>query len=202
MELRNQICKLVTTCVLAYALDNAGAHEMTENRATLVLRDSTHVSMTLFIEYPDALHRVLAPKLSFQEFVLSFSAMTPESFSAAVVKAQVQFQAQIQLLNMAGKPASAEQWRWPAPARVQALLRELAMQMLVAAGEHAHDAPLEIRAEFSVPKSETSVAPSSPPSLRMKFPAAFRRVLVVSYRPNQVWVNAGGADGVSPEIKF
>ena len=193
--------------MLACAQCNASAHEITENRATLVLRDATHVSMTLYVDYPQALHRALAAKLSFQEFVLSFSAMTPEVFSATVVKAQTQFQAQIQLLNAAGKPAVADQWRWPDPTRVQALLREHAMQMLVAAGEHAHDAPLEIRAEFSVPKAEKSAPPplSSPPlspSLRVKFPSAFRRVLVVSYRPNQVWVNAGDAEGVSPEIKF
>ena len=193
--------------MLTCAQCNASAHEMTENRATLVLRDATHVSMTLYIDYPQALHRTLAAKLNFQEFVLAFSAMTPEVFSAAVVKAQTQFHAQIQLFNAAGKPAVAEQWRWPDPVRVQAILREHAMQMLVAAGEHAHDAPLEIRAEFSVPEAEKSAPPplSSPllsPSVRVKFPSAFRRVLVVSYRPNQVWVNAGDAEGVSPEIKF
>ena len=173
---------------------------MTENRATLVLRDSTHVSMTLFIDYPEALHRALAAKLNFQEFVLAFSAMNPEVFSAAVVKAHAQFQAQIHVIDAAGKPAVAEQWRWPEPSSVQAMLRQHAMQMLVAAGEHEHAAPFEIRAEFSLTKLETSAA--SPPSLRVKFPLAFRRVLVVSYRPNQVWVNAGDAEGGSPEIKF
>ncbi len=200
MKLRNQIMKVAVTGFLAYALGNAGAHEMTESRATLVLRDATHVSMTLFIDYPETLHRSLSPKQNFQEFVLTFSAMTPEVFSAAVVKAQAQLQAQIQVLNAAGKPALGDQWRWPEPSRVQALLREHAMQMLVSAGEHAHDAPLEIRAEFSMPKPDMSAGPSS--SVRVTFPAAFRRVLVVSYRPNQVWVNAGGAEGASPEIKF
>lgn len=198
MKPKNVATLIGIVCLLALGV--AQAHEMTENRATLVLRDSTHVSMTLFIDYPEALHRALAPRQNFQEFVLAFSAMTPEVFSAAVVKTQTQFQAQIQVLNEAGKPASSDQWRWPEPNRVQAMLREHAMQMLVNAGGHAHEAPLEIRAEFSVPKPDTTAAPSS--SVRVKFPAAFRRVLVVSYRPNQVWVNAGGTQDDASEIKF
>ena len=200
MTIANLAKKFAITILLSTAICAAHAHEMTENRATLVLRDSTHVSMTLFIDYPEALHRALSPKQKFQEFVLAFSAMNPEVFSVAIGKAQALFQAQIQVLNAAGKPASGDQWRWPEPIRVQAMLREHAMQMLVAAGEHAHDAPLEIRAEFSLPKPDTSSGHS--PSVRVTFPAAFRRVLVVSYRPNQVWVNATGAEGVSPEIKF
>ena len=200
MTIANLAKKFAITILLSTAICAAHAHEMTENRATLVLRDSTHVSMTLFIDYPEALHRTLSPKQKFQEFVLAFSAMNPEVFSVAVGNAQALFQAQIQVLNAAGKPASGDQWRWPEPIRVQAMLREHAMQMLVAAGEHAHDAPLEIRAEFSLPKPDTSSGHS--PSVRVTFPAAFRRVLVVSYRPNQVWVNATGAEGVSPEIKF
>ena len=200
MTIANLAKKFAITILLSTAISAAHAHEMTENRATLVLRDSTHVSMTLFIDYPEALHRALSPKQKFQEFVLTFSAMNPEVFSVAVGKAQALFQAQIQVLNAMGKPASGDQWRWPEPIRVQAMLREHAMQMLVAVGEHAHDAPLEIRAEFSLPKPDTSSGHS--PSVRVTFPAAFRRVLVVSYRPNQVWVNATGAEGVSPEIKF
>ena len=200
MTIANLAKKFAITILLSTAICAAHAHEMTENRATLVLRDSTHVSMTLFIDYPEALHRALSPKQKFQEFVLAFSAMNPEVFSVAVGNAQALFQAQIQVLNATGKPASGDQWRWPEPIRVQAMLREHAMQMLVAAGEHAHDAPLEIRAEFSLPKPDTSSGHS--PSVRVTFPAAFRRVLVVSYRPNQVWVNATGAEGVSPEIKF
>ena len=33
----------------------------------------------------------------------------------------------------------------------------------------------------------------------MKFPEEFQKVLVVSYRPNQVWVDS---KTLSPEIKF
>jgi hypothetical protein len=56
--------------------------------------------------------------------------------------------------------------------------------------EHAHEAALEIRAECQSAKPI--------PSLRVSFPSAFQRVLVVSYQPKQVWVEPRE----SPEITF
>jgi hypothetical protein len=37
----------------------APIHELQDNRATLVLRDKTHQSVTLYVNFTDALHRAL-----------------------------------------------------------------------------------------------------------------------------------------------
>jgi hypothetical protein len=170
---------------------SAGAHGLAENRATFVLRDQNHVSVTLFITFSEALHRVLAPERSFQEFVLAHAAMPPEIFKSALFEAERSFQAETQAQTADGHRLLFERWIWPDPATVQLALRERAMQALVAPNDHAHEAALEVRAECQSAKAIHSV--------RATFPAAFARVLVVSYQPKQVWVEPLRA---SPEITF
>lgn len=182
------LCVLLTLA----GVGSAGAHGLTENRATLVLRDQTHVSVALFITFSDALHRVLAPERSVQEFVLAHAAMPPEVFKAALRKAENQFQTEMRAETADGRRLLFERWTWPEPAAVQQVLRERAMLTLAAPNEHnAHEAALEVRAECLATKAIQSV--------RVSFPPAFQRVLVVSYQPKQVWVEPQRA---SPEITF
>jgi hypothetical protein len=169
----------------------AAAHELAENRATLVLRDQNHVSVTLFIAFSEALHRALAPRSSLQEFLLAHAAMPPEAFKAALSKAESRFEAETGAETADGRRLVFERWAWPEPAAVQRSLRERAMQALVAPGEHAHETVLEVRAEFQSTRAIESV--------RVRFPSALERVLVVSYRPKQVWVEPTGP---SPAITF
>jgi hypothetical protein len=72
---------------LALLVPNLFAHELQDNRATRVLRDEYHLSLTLFINYTDALFLALAPKRPFQEFLLVYSAMGQfaEEFQKALV---------------------------------------------------------------------------------------------------------------------
>lgn len=170
---------------------SANAHGLEENRATLVLRDQNHVSVTLFITFSEALHRTLAPKRSFQEFVLTHSAMAPEDFKAALLKAQSKFQAETSVETADGHRLLLDRWRWPEAAAVQQVLRERAMQSIATPNEHPYEEALEVRADLQAAKP---IAP-----LRVSFPAAFQRVLVVSYQPKQVWVEPQSA---SPEITF
>jgi hypothetical protein len=165
----------------ATRLDAARFHELPDNRATLVLRDRTHVSVTMYVSYADALHRALAPQQPMTEFVLAYSAMAPDVFARELRKAHARFAATTVLATSDGTRLALTNWKWPEAARVQGLLREQTMQALVAPGEHGHETPTEIRAE--------AVAATPVTSVTMRFPAEFQRVLVVSYKPNQVWVD-------------
>lgn len=191
MLLKNLGIKASLALLLSISTNLANAHELMENRATMVLRDQTHLSMTLFLNYPEILHRTLAPELSFQEFLLRYSSITPEQFKLALNKAQTLFQNQITLDLGNQKKTQLERWVWPEPERVQTALRERIMQAMVAPSEHAHQTPIEIRAEAQLTKAVKS--------LRIQYPAAFQQVLVVSYRPSQVWVKPNEK---SAEIRF
>jgi hypothetical protein len=183
---RLRLTALFATLTMA-ATFHAHAHELPENRATLVMRDANHVSMTLYIALTQTLHRALAPQRSFQEFALAYSAMTPESFQAALLKAERRLQGEVRVASDDGQALVVERWSWPEPARVQAALRERAMQTVVAPADHGHEAPMEVRAEVQATQAIRTV--------HVSFPRSFQRVLVVSYRPKQMWVDAAGASG-------
>ena len=194
MPLATQYFRLLpyvaATLVLLLA-PRLSAHELTENRATMVLRDQNHVAITLYLNYSDVLHRTLAPAQSFAEFVLAFAALSPEQFAAQLKMAQTRLQSQIKVLPRPATEASMRSWVWPAATSVQALLRDRAMQMLAAPNDHAHEPTLEVRVELQTTGRVSVVSAAFPPE--------FRRVLVVSYRPKQTWAELGEA---ATEIMF
>ena len=172
------------------------AHELPENRATVVLRDKTHVTVTLFINYAEALHAALSPQRPFAAFLMTCSSMKPEDLSKELVRAQTKFQSSTRLYlagphGSAGTEVKLTNWLWPDAKQVQAMLQRQIMQAMVDPAAHAHEAPLEIHADGNAPREIVS--------LLMQFPTEFQRVLTVSYRPNQVWTERGM---ISPEIRF
>ena len=71
------------------------------------------------------------------------------------------------------------------------MLQQRIMQAMVDPAGHAHDEPLKIHADANSREEITAV--------RVQFPEEFQKVLVVSYRPNQLWVEP---KSWSPAIRF
>lgn len=166
---------------LACALTTAAAaHELPANRVTLVLRDDRHLSLTCFIDYTTALHRALAPQRALHDFVLQYAAMKPAEFQKELLKAQQKFKAGTTLALPTGEPLTLRHWRWPEASHAQQLLQQRAMQSVVGGAEHAHEMPFEVHAEVASPRAIASVV--------ARLPDEFGKLLVVSYRPRQVWV--------------
>jgi len=174
-------------------VSSATAHELQENRATLVLRDKTHISVTLYIAYSDALYQTLMPQRPFASFLLIYSAMKPEDLQKELLRAQTRFQSEtrIYLSPGPGREVPLTNWVWPDVKQVQTMLQQRIMAAMVDPNGHAHDTPIEIRADANAPHEITAVM--------VKFPEEFQKVLVVSYHPNQVWADS---KALSPEIKF
>lgn len=186
--------KRAAFAVLFICAASALAHELPANRATLILRDGPHLSLTLFINYPQALHQALAPQQPLSAFVLPYSSMSTPELAQILLGVHAKFEADTRLVLANGHTAPVTHWRWPAVAQIQQQLQQRAMQMLVAPGTHPEDEePLEIRAEVSG-QSRAALA-----KLKLRLPAAFQDVLVVSYAPKQVWVKP---QTLSPEIRF
>jgi hypothetical protein len=173
--------RILVALLLWMAASDAVTHELQANRLTLVLRDHNHLSLTFYIDYAGALHRALAPSRTVQEFVLTYSAMRPQDFQAEVLRVQTKFQSETQLTLPSGRMVSVTNWYWPDIGRVQAALQERAMRSIVAPGDHTHDEPLEVRAE--------AIASEDLRTFTIRLPEEFQRVLVVSYRPSQVWAD-------------
>ena len=65
------------------------------------------------------------------------------------------------------------------------------MAYMVVPGEHDREPPMEIHADANASRAITAVT--------IRFPPQFQRVLVVSYRPSQIWVEPTGP---GPRIAF
>ncbi len=124
----------------------------------------------------------IAPQRSFEEFALANANLPPAALRAVLVRAASRMRAEMQVIAQKGQALAFERWDWPDAARVQAALLERLMETVVARGGHPHTVPWEVRAELHSP---VPVA-----ALRVKFTPAFGRVMVVSYRPRQAWVDA------------
>ena len=177
--------------MIALPLQRAGAHELQDNRATVVLRDKIHLSVTLFISYTEALHLVLAPQRPYAAFLVIYSSMKLEDLQKELQKAHTRFQASTRLHLSPGGEAALTNWVWPDAKQVQALLQQRVMQAMVDPKTHSHESPIEVKAE-AIAKQEIL-------SVRIKFPEEFNKVLVVAFRPNQLWVEP---KSYSSEIKF
>ena len=175
-------------CLLGAA---SSAHEMPDNRLTLVLRDETHMALNYFVDYTEALHQALAPKQTLQGFMLVYLAMKQSDFEAALTKAHTQLIVGTQLVQPTGEMLPIRNWQLPVAARVRTLLQERTMQMLTGGNDHAHPNAYEIRAEA------TSARPIGSVSVRL--PVEFGKVLVISYQPRQAWVDPRATP---VEIKF
>lgn len=91
----------------------AARHELHDNRATLVLRDRTHISLTLYINCTEALHRALAPTQSITEFVLASAAMQPREVEQALQRAQRRFVDGVKIIPVDGPALTLANWKWP-----------------------------------------------------------------------------------------
>ena len=169
----------------------AVAHEIESNRATIVLRDQTHISLTLYLSYTDALHLALAPQQSMTEFSLTRAPMAPEVFRQQVSVAEARFMAATHLYLASGEEVPLTHWAFPDSSRVLELLQKRVMQSIVDPAGHMHDEPMEIHAEASSPEPVTAI--------RVRFPEEFQKVLLVAYRPAQYWVEP---KTWSPQIRF
>lgn len=158
----------------------SAAHELEENQATLVMRGRTHVAVTRYLNYAEALHLALAPERPYTAFLLVFLAMGRADMEKEL--ARTKFEAETRM----GPGVSLDNSFWPGAAQGWALTQQQAMRDTVDPRGHAHAESTEVRRE--------AVAGREIGTLQVKFPEEFKRVLVVSYRPRQVWVEGKGTE--------
>ena len=175
--------RAVCSLVLAALALCASAHESTDNRATLVLREPSHLVVTLYVGYGELLHRTLAPQQPMVDFLAAHASMSPDEFSRVATAAQARWQSSVALRSAQDKPLGDAVWAWPKPAEVQQLLRMRLMQSLADPGRAAHEEPTEVRAEL---RSSKPIA-----ALKVTFPPEFQKVILVSYRPSQATLEPG-----------
>ncbi len=132
------------------------------------------------------------PQREYGAFLLVYSAMKPEDLKIELLRAQAKFEAGIRITPKSPGPLvtlKAAGWNWPDIKKVQTMLQQQVMQAMV--DGHVHDTPTEIHADLVSAREIVSVT--------VRFPEEFQKVLLVTYRPHEVWVDTGAP---SAEVKF
>lgn len=177
MTLRQLGIALLATLLLV----RANAHELQANRLTLVMREPNHLSMTFYLDYLAVMNQSLAPKLTPGDFVVRYAAMPTVILQKELTALQDRLQRETSLQQAKTNTAlRIEHWVWPSVAKVQTMLQQRAMQMMVAPNDHPSDATVEVLADAIATQPIKSILP--------KLPASFQPMLIVSYRPQQTWV--------------
>lgn len=116
--------------------------------------------------------------------------MKPEDLQRELIRAQNQFESALQIrVKDSNANLRLTGWTWPDAKAVRELLQRQVMQAMV--DGHVHQPPVEVRAEAAYSNEISSVT--------VRLPKEFQKVLVVSYRPSQVWVDSPLPSG---EIRF
>jgi len=178
---------LALALVCAWAVPS-GAHDLPENRLRLVLREDNHLAATYFVNYTELMHRAFAPGKTFQEFAVQFASMDAGQFEGMLRQLDQQLVAET-TVEVAGAAMHGTGWAFPSTAASQALIRKHLMGAVT--GSQFHEEPTEI--DFDV------IAPVKVTSVKLRMPRLLGRVMVISYRPSQVYVE----EGVAPKgIEF
>ena len=170
--------RLLLALFLALVVLPIGAHEVSTNRATLVLREANHISLTLRINLVDLLRNVLEPKMTSMEFQAQFAAMPLPEFAAKYLRVQSLVQSETRMVLPSGRSVAIGQWRWPDTARLQAQIRDNAMQMVVAPHDHIPEFEDEVYAEATAKEDLSEVS--------LNLALQLRPTLIVNYRPRQI----------------
>jgi hypothetical protein len=180
------LCGLIAlTHILAFP---AFSHELQDNRAVLVQREPNHITLTMYVDYLSAMAQELSAKAGPDQFVMMSATLSPDTFQRLSTQAQSKFEAGIVLKPVKGAPMKFQNWHWPDPQKLQQEARTQIMQAITQGQDHPHSSLIEVTAEFFSPNPMSQVS--------IQFPASFGKVLLVSYRPNQRWVEPGKAERV------
>ncbi|MDI4634565.1 hypothetical protein J7U46_16010 [Pelomonas sp. V22] len=179
-RLRNPLILAALALPLQLAPNVAQAHELPADRLTLVQRDATHLSLQLYVDLPALMHRCLSPQTPLAAFVLALSSQSPVELEPALQRLRTCVEPKLRL-RREGAPLQIANWRWPSVTRVQSLIQQRAMQLVVAPSDHAHDPPEEITAD--------AVSADGMSALSLELPTELQPLMLVNYRPRQRWID-------------
>lgn len=158
----------------------AGAHDLAETGATVVVREGGHVTLQLNITWSRILQARWRPDRPRQEYLAYATTLPPAAFAREVLEVQRIVTREVNVQLTASAPQAFIHWTWPAPAEIQAALQHELMALVVdGAGDH-HASRLGATAELRLR------APS--PDVRIRFPAVLGKVLLTVSAPSEAWL--------------
>ena len=177
MLVQPSIPKRLVLSVLLFFVNAASlAHELPDDRVTIVQREPTHLSITFYIDEVALLNRLIAPRSSRAEFLLSCAGAPSEQLRQRVQLAQTSFEGQLKILA-GDQSLSIAPLHWPTMKDTHRRLQDGAMATIATGSDHDHAQIVEVTTDALSSKPFDSVTFLTPPSLP--------DLLIISYKPVQ-----------------
>ena len=173
----------VAGLMLMLALQGAAcAHDMVSHRLSLVQRETNHVTMTLVIDYVQAMQAVAAPKASLKEFVIACAGMADGPLQRTLGQAQLNIEQGIVLRDTQNRLLRVTALHWPSLADARKLLQQAAMASIAMGSDKPEPAALELQADVTSAQAIDGI--------QIQLPPALADLTVVSYKPVQTRIDA------------
>ena len=159
----------------------AAAHDVVTNRLSLVQREPNHVSLTLVIDYVQAMQAIAAPKASLKEFVIACAGMGDGPLQRTLGQAQVSLEQGLVLRDTQHRSLRVSALHWPSLAEARKLLQQAAMASIAMASDKPEPVALELQADVTSTQTIDGI--------EIQLPAALSDLIIVSYKPIQTRVD-------------
>lgn len=173
--------RLARLLSLLTLLPTADAHDVVTNRLLLVQREANHVSLTLVIDYAQAMQAIAAPKASLKQFVIACSGMSDGALQRTLGQAQLTLEQGMVLRDRQHRTLHVSALHWPALTQARQLLQEAAMATIALASDKPEPVALELLADVTSAQAIDGI--------EIQLPSALADVTIVSYKPIQTHVD-------------
>lgn len=180
---------LPVLCALWLGLHGrAQAHELEHDRLTVVQREPRHLSLQFYVEPLGLMQRTLAPQQPRAEFLAALVAQGPAETEKAWQQVQARFTDALQL-RLGSTPLRLSGWRFPSGKSLHAQLQQRLMRQTVTPQAHVHEEPAVIAVEAVADRDIPNDLDTRSSPLTVALPPALEPLMLVSYRPQQRWVD-------------
>ena len=162
--------------------DAARAHDLVSNRLSLVQREANHVSLTLVIDYVQAMQAVAAPKASLKEFVIACTGMADGPLQRTLGQAQLSLEQGLVLRDTQHRLLRVTALQWPSLGEARRMLQQAAMASIALGSDKIEPAALELQADVTSAQAIDGI--------EIQLPPALADMTVLSYKPVQTRVDA------------
>lgn len=164
---------------VCFTADQCLAGEVHINRVEIRKENSKLFVFTFYLNAPKLLHPLMAPQLTWAEFVKTYADRPAPEFQKDLARAIAGLSAQSFLVLPSGGKVNLKKWQLPEPLALQESLRVTRMLMSMPASAQAHLEPVAVLAEI---QSKTPLD-----HVQIQLPKAMHPILV-NYQNDRFWL--------------
>ncbi len=171
---------IVVMVWLASAWQLVAAHEIESTRISLIQREPGYVSASFYVTSIAFFKPILEGAVTDQAFEVHMATLDDDAFAALYQKCQMYYKQKISFQSAQDKNVLISNWQFPHWQAIKKNLQLVLAQQLVNPNAHEHLEPVQFNMQLT--------SSSDLSSLRLAVPKQWGKVMVISSKPQQRWI--------------